>query len=152
MENADPLVDFSDKILGRGDPFDDVTFVPAIVEGIALANSGGEATEALKRAFLPYIEDLTMLAKMVKDDPRVALDFINVFESWGTREASLTATVIDLVIAACMVKMSPGEIPPGKSSEIVITSAELRSLVEQYDIERTEEAGTWKIKLTKIPK
>lgn len=77
------------------------------------------------------------------------LDFIRVFESWGERETNLTSTMLDLAIAATLLHASefPGT---GDEMEIEITTADLRSVVEDWRIERTEKPGGWCLKLSRI--
>jgi hypothetical protein len=75
-------------------------------------------------------------------------DFIRVFESWGEREANLTAVLLDLAIAATMHKCGAAE--KNGEGEITITTADLRDISQTYEIERSESPQGWTIKLTRL--
>jgi hypothetical protein len=76
------------------------------------------------------------------------LDFVTMFEAWGDHEANVTATLLDLVMVALATRYVPGM---EKGGEVTITGTDLRAIVEQFDYERTEEAGVWTLKFSILP-
>ncbi len=91
-------------------------------------------------------EDADVLAMLRRANPHdTGFDFIRVFESWGESEASLTAVLLDLAIAATMIKLGAATVE-GKG-ELTITTADLRGISETYEVERVESASGWTIKI-----
>lgn len=87
-------------------------------------------------------DDPAVIAMLRRAHPNdTEFDFIRVFESWGEREANLTGVLLDLAIAATMVKLG------SQGGEIEITAADLRQIAERWDIERTESPSGWTIKI-----
>lgn len=82
------------------------------------------------------------------------IDFVRLMETWTEEGTNLTATLLDMAISVMLVKRyhvtNPGEALPPRGLSAVITSADLRTIAEQYHWERHEEAGTWTIRLQKI--
>lgn len=74
------------------------------------------------------------------------LDFLTVMETWGDSENATTASLIDMVIAATLLQLNPGAV----DYSITVTSADLRAVLEQYHIERTETDGSWTLRVQKI--
>lgn len=84
---------------------------------------------------------LAMLQRIRPGDS--GFDFIRVFESWGEAEANLTGVLLDLAIAATMVKLG------SDGGELTVTAADLRNIAENYDIHREETPAGWTIKLNR---
>lgn len=95
---------------------------------------------------LQALEEARAVAAILPDN--LGLDFVRLMETWTEDSVNLTATLLDMAISATMLKYRPGLI--GGFEELTITSADLRTIAEQYHWERREEAGSWTIRLQKI--
>lgn len=121
------------------------------------------------------VQEIDALAAAVagKLPDHAGTDFVRMMETWTESQTNLTAALLDMAICATLKKVlesrhghSPSKMAknPGMAgvrwsatepntlvdAEIIITSAELRAIAEQYHWERTEEAGSWAIRLQKI--
>lgn len=93
-------------------------------------------------------DDPDVLAMLRRANPGDSeWDFIRVFESWGEKEANLTAVLLDLAIAVTMLKC--GAASTTGEGTLTVTTADLRDISEQYDIEREESASGWTIKISR---
>lgn len=89
-------------------------------------------------------DDAATLALLRRANPGDSeWDFIRVFESWGEKEANLTAVLLDLAIAATMVKCGAASVDG--TGSLTITAADLRDISEDWTISREESAGGWTI-------
>jgi hypothetical protein len=76
-------------------------------------------------------------------------DFMEVMATWADAEARSTATLIELVTAACMSKLAP---PEGEAvSQFTISQADLEAVVRDFHFEtQYDEHGTMTMFLTRI--
>lgn len=122
----------------------------AIIVGAMLAHRGyGEIEEVPVTVQEAIVAEAAAVAEALPAN--AGLDFLSVMETWGDSEANTTAALLDMVIAATLIQMfnrfSGHSI---EDIEIILTSAELRAVLEQYHIERAETDGSWTIKVQKI--
>lgn len=61
-ETSEAIASVAGRVLSRGNPLDDPTFVGALIEALAASNSGQEAMQACRTAFQPYMADMLRLA------------------------------------------------------------------------------------------
>lgn len=81
-ETSPEIASLAGRILAAGNPLDNDQVVLAVLEGLAEANTGQQAREALKTMFQPYFDNMLSLAgsclSQAEDDdpeapPRIAL-------------------------------------------------------------------------------
>ncbi len=100
------------------------------------------------------VEEINELAGAVSAalPDNAGTDFIRLMETWTESQTNLTAALLDMAICVMLTKMRAIQDPltPDGSMSVTITSVELRAIAEQYHWERTEEPGSWTIKLQKI--
>ena len=61
-ETGEAVATIAGRVLSRGNPLDDPTFVGALIEALAESNSGQAAMTACRTAFQPYMADMLSLA------------------------------------------------------------------------------------------
>lgn len=102
------------------------------------------------------VQEINALAEAVagKLPQSAGIDFVRLMETWTEDQTNLTATLLDMAISVMLVKEfaeygTAAAFPPDGMT-VTITSADLRTIAEQYHWERHEEAGSWTIRLQKI--
>lgn len=120
----------------------------------------GTEDEQIRATSLARWQERFTSVQYTGDDPAVlamlrranlsdsGFDFIRVFESWGEREANLTAVLLDLAIAATMHKCGAAQV--NGEGEVTITSADLRDISERFEIEREEIANGWTLRVKRL--
>ncbi len=98
------------------------------------------------------LNEVRAVAEVLPDN--AGTDFVRLMEVWTEDSVNLTATLLDMAICVMLVKRyrvtNPGEEFPPTGITTKITSEDLRTIAEHFHWERTEEPGSWTLKLQKI--
>lgn len=76
-------------------------------------------------------------------------DFMHVMATWADAEARSTATLVELLTAACMSKLAP---PEGEDvSKLTISQGDIEAVVQDFSFDTAyDESGNMTIFLTRI--